>query len=30
MDYYKMENIKADTDMRSSIGESDDENKPVS
>ena len=30
MDYYKMENIKADTDMRSSISESDDENKPVS
>lgn len=30
MDYYKMENIKADTDMRSSIGESDDDGKPAS
>lgn len=30
MDYYKMENIKADTDMRSSIGDSDDDDKPAS
>ena len=30
MDYYKMENIKADTDMRSSIGDSDDDGEPKS
>lgn len=30
MDYYKMENIQADTDMRSSIGESDDDGEPAS
>jgi len=30
MDYYKMENIKADTDMRSSIGNPEDEDKPSS
>lgn len=30
MDYYKMENIKADTDMRSSIGDSDDDGDPKS
>ncbi|GAB5562351.1 MAG: flotillin-like protein FloA [Synoicihabitans sp.] len=30
MDYYKMENIKADTDMRSSIGSPEDDDKPVS
>lgn len=29
MDYYKMENIKADTGMRSSIGDPDDD-KPAS
>ena len=29
MDYYKMENIKADTDMRSSIGDPDDGDKPT-
>lgn len=30
MDYYKMENIKADTGMRSSIGDSDEDDKPAS
>ena len=29
MDYYKMENIKADTNMRSSIGDSDDGDQPT-